>query len=121
MQLSLRHDHIPKCEDAGVLTYSRKRDSLASTALAPELTARLKRTCEEHLASADEEWEWEWEWSVVEWSEWSGVGTPDLQEYVQVDRPCQRPRTGPNYAGIVVASPASSTMWKPLFTLENQM
>lgn len=44
--LSLYHRHVPKLEDAGVVTYSQQRDAVALTERASELAPYLELTDE---------------------------------------------------------------------------
>lgn len=56
--MSLYHDHLPKCEDAGVVTYIQAKDMIELTTVATYLKPYLKRTAKTDFAPPDREWEW---------------------------------------------------------------
>lgn len=54
--MSLYHDHLPKCENAGVVAYSQAEDVVELTPAADHLEPSLERAAERDLAPPDREW-----------------------------------------------------------------
>lgn len=54
--MSLYHDHVPACEDAGVVEYSQPEDTVDLTSVADHLKPYLKRATKRDPGPPDCEW-----------------------------------------------------------------